>query len=116
MEKVFNVEKALKHTMNDRSLLVDLLRFTLEDVPDMLSRLEEALKKEESPRIIAEWAHKIKGSAGAVSAEKLFSSAFELEVTAQEEEDDNYEELYLLMRESFNEFREDENVQSFIGE
>jgi HPt (histidine-containing phosphotransfer) domain-containing protein len=116
MEKVFNVDKALKHAMNDRSLLVDLLRFTLEDVPVMLSRLEEALKKGESPRIIAEWAHKIKGSAGAVSAEKLFSSAFELEATAREEENDNFEELYLLMSESFNEFLEDENVQSIIVE
>ncbi len=114
MERVFNREKALKHAMNDRTLLVDLLRFTLEDVPDMLARLEDLIGKQADRVAVADQAHKIKGSAGAVSAERLFAAAFDLEETAKEGGRDRFDELYVLLRDAFNEFREDEDVRAFL--
>ena len=112
MEEVFNKEKAMKHTMNDMSLLKELVGFTLEDVPLMLDRLEETLK--EDPEAAAELAHKIKGSAGAVSAEKLFAASFELETTIKEGDLSRADDLYLFVRESFKEFSEDTDVCSVM--
>jgi HPt (histidine-containing phosphotransfer) domain-containing protein len=110
MEEVFNRKKAEKHTVNDLSLLKELIVFTLEDVPVMLENLEKVLDKdaETAGRI----AHKIKGSAGAVSAERLFAAAFELEETAKEGDMDRLRGLYQFLWETFKEFSEDENVQA----
>ncbi|MDC7219349.1 MAG: Hpt domain-containing protein [Spirochaetales bacterium] len=113
MDDVFNKEKAARHTADDLGLLKELLTFTLEDVPVMLKELEE-LSWEETDKA-AQIAHKIKGSAGAVSGEKLFAAAFELEETAKEGDSSRLEELYLFMCESFNEFKDDRDVKALLA-
>ena len=112
MEDVFNKEKAMTHTMNDLSLLKELVGFTLEDVPVMLENLKKELKGDVDAA--AELAHKVKGSAGAIRAEKLFAAAFELETTLKEGDLSRAEELYLFVCESFKELTDDEEVRSVM--
>lgn len=115
MSNVFNKEKATKYTMNDLDLLKELVQFSLDDIPVMLSSLKESLDKKSEIDEIAELAHKIKGSAGAISGENLFSAAFELEALAKEGELDKLDDQYLLLDKAFNEFKSDPQVLSLLG-
>ncbi|MDC7223024.1 MAG: Hpt domain-containing protein [Spirochaetales bacterium] len=113
MEEIFNREKAEKHVLNDLGLLKELLVFTLADVPVMLEKLESLLESDTEGA--ARMAHKIKGSAGAVSAERLFTAAFELEETAKEGDTARLKDLYLFTCSCFKEFSEDEEVRALAS-
>ena len=83
MTEIFDESDALEKTAGDRKLLSEVIRFTLEDVPGMLSGIEAALGNGNLGEV-SRLAHKVKGSAGACGARKLYLSALDLELTARE--------------------------------
>jgi len=81
VEDIFNLEKALKRTMGDRELLSELVDFTLQDIPGQIGQIEDLLERGDSFQL-KESAHKLKGSAGAICADRLFLACFDLEQLA----------------------------------
>jgi HPt (histidine-containing phosphotransfer) domain-containing protein len=111
---IFNIEKARKHTMNDEELLKDILIFTLKDIPPMIDNLKQQLEEGKGSGEIAELAHKIKGSAGAVGAEILYDTLFELEITANEGDRSRFKEQIGMIEKAFDDFHRDKEVLSLI--
>lgn len=89
MDAVFNQEKALKRTMGDRQLLAELLDFTITDMDKQLDELRAAI---DQTGLLKDAAHRLKGTAGAVGADRLYQSCFKLEQMALQEEVDLLEE------------------------
>ena len=83
MTDVFDETDALEKTAGDRNLLSEVIRFTLEDVPGMLSGIEAALENGELGEV-SRLAHKVKGSAGACGARSLYLKALDLELAGRE--------------------------------
>lgn len=83
MEVVFNQEKALKRTLGDRDLLAELLDFTVSDIRTQIMHLNQALESDNG-HLLKEEAHKLKGTAGAVGADRLFQASFALEQIAMD--------------------------------
>lgn len=81
--KDFDELDALERTAGDRNLLVAVIRFTLEDIPALLDEIDLALKNRHW-HDAARLAHKAKGSAGAVGAQRLFMAAMDLELAARD--------------------------------
>ncbi len=83
MSEIFEEADALEKTAGDRELLAEVIRFTLNDMPEILNSLARALS-------VGEWAdasrlaHKAKGSAGACGARELYLSALNLEHSARD--------------------------------
>lgn len=81
--KDFDEVDALERTAGDRNLLGEVIRFALEDMPPLLVEIEDSLRNNELPET-ARLAHKIKGSAGACGAQKLYMAALNLELAARD--------------------------------
>ena len=81
--KDFDELDALERTAGDRNLLVEVIRFTLEDIPALLDEIDLALK-DSHWHDAARLAHKAKGSAGAAGAQRLFMAALDLELAARD--------------------------------
>lgn len=111
---VFNKEEALASTAGDQELLRQVLRFTLEDLPPLLGEAA-ALLRSASAAELARTAHKIKGSAAACGAEKMYLAALELETAARDakdirDENPGFQNLYVSLEKSFEEFSKDGQV------
>ena len=83
----FDESDALERTAGDRSILSQVIRFTLEDIPQIIKELELSLEAE-SWQEAARLAHKIKGSAGAVGARMLYLAALDMELAARDSDPD----------------------------
>lgn len=81
--KDFDEDDALERTAGDRELLGEVIRFTLEDMPPLLLDIEASLRKQQWSEA-ARLAHKLKGSAGACGAQKLYLAALNLELAARD--------------------------------
>lgn len=81
--KDFDEFDALERTAGDRNLLGEVIRFTLEDIPPLIVEIEESLRNNLLPET-ARLAHKLKGSAGACGAQKLYMAALNLELAARD--------------------------------
>lgn len=114
MNQIFNKEKANRHTMNDRELLSELIGFSLGEIPGMLRSLEEALGDPDGAAGTAELAHKIKGAAGAVSAECLYQASFELELAAKEGRAKELPGLADGVRAAFDDFKDHPEVAALV--
>ncbi len=79
----FDEEDALTRTVGDRNLLGQVIRFTLEDLPPMMELAKQAVD-EGNDADISKIAHKIKGSAGACGARRLYLAALELELAGKD--------------------------------
>ncbi len=84
----FDEEDALERTAGDRRILAEVIRFTLEDVPVILKGLDASLN-EKRWQDTAKLAHKLKGTAGAAGARRLFLTALDLELAARDEDADS---------------------------
>jgi len=114
MEAVFNQEKALKRTMGDRELLAELLDFTVADIQSQLNLLNQALESDNG-NLLKEEAHKLKGTAGAVGADRLFRASFELEQIAQDSDNMERGRALGLVEECAAEFLEHPAVGELQG-
>ncbi len=73
-----DMEAALKRAMGDSAFLEELIVHFIENLPDEIKALNDALDRKDAPGI-AKRAHTIKGSAANLSADGIAKAAFELE-------------------------------------
>ncbi|MEE4355384.1 MAG: ATP-binding protein, partial [Desulfococcaceae bacterium] len=83
---VFNSENFLRRFAGNRDLLQNILADMPEHLAAEMGNLKQALQKNQKSKIIF-YAHKIKGSAANISAERLYRSAHEMEQTAHKNPD-----------------------------
>jgi len=81
-KEVFDYEEALRECLDNKRLLVRLLRQFLREVLPMRSAIEQALMQKDQ-QIVANGAHKFKGVAGAIAARRSYASAVALERAAR---------------------------------
>jgi len=98
----FDEADALERTAGDRTILADVIRFTLEDVPEILGELEISLENEKRQDTVR-LAHKLKGTAGAAGAQRLFLAALDLELAARDGSGD-FHQLQSSLKEAFDLF------------
>jgi two-component system, sensor histidine kinase and response regulator len=79
---VFDFDEALKQCLDNRQLLDRLLRQFQREIESIRSAIEQALAQKELT-VIANAAHRFKGSAGAIVAGRSFASAGALEQAAR---------------------------------
>lgn len=99
----FDENDALERTAGDRNILVDVIRFTLEDIPEILNEIDSALN-DGMWQGAALLAHKAKGTAGAAGARRLFLASLDLELAAKDESEE-CKKLLTVMTEAFESFR-----------
>jgi HPt (histidine-containing phosphotransfer) domain-containing protein len=107
--KDFDENDALERTAGDQALLGNVLRFALEDIPPLIQELQNLLETElfaDAARL----AHKVKGSAGACGAQKLYLAALNLEMAARDSGSASLQFLNFLA-EAFESFKEDPHVR-----
>jgi signal transduction histidine kinase/CheY-like chemotaxis protein len=80
---VLDRETAISRTSGDRSLLTELTGIFLEETPDTLRRIEQALEADDS-RGIERLAHRLKGALLTLAAPAAAQAALELETAAAE--------------------------------
>ncbi len=78
MDPVIDVPAVLERVEDDRELLAELARLFLEELPERLSSIADALEARDANGLQAV-AHALKGSAGNLSATGVFEVAKELE-------------------------------------
>ena len=77
-ERIIDREGALARLGGDEGLLRDLIRFFLEDSPELLQCLRQNLDQE-NPAEVERAAHSLKGLAANFGAEQAVKAAFKLE-------------------------------------
>ena len=82
MNEIFDRQDAMEKTAGDINLMGQVIRFTLDDFPGILADLREALGNQQWSDA-GRLAHKLKGSAGASGARKLYLAALELELATE---------------------------------
>jgi len=110
MEQVFNKERALKRTMNDEELLAELLDFSLEDLELQFSQIRKAVEDQQR-EVARKAAHKLKGTAGAIGADKLFQQAFLVEQQAPEAEQEHLLSSLELLGSAIKELQNNKTIQ-----
>jgi len=104
----FDEADALERTAGDLSILVEVIRFTLEDIPQIISELVISIR-DDNRQETARLAHKIKGSAGAAGAQVLFLAALDLELAAKDS-DANCSRFQAPLLAAFDSFRSHPDV------
>jgi HPt (histidine-containing phosphotransfer) domain-containing protein len=99
----------LERTAGDRRILSEVVRFTLEDIPEILKGIQKALD-EEKWQDVGRLAHKAKGTAGAAGARRLFQASLNLELAAVDEHE-RCAEIRSSMVEAFQSFRSHPEVR-----
>ncbi len=107
--KDFDELDALERTAGDRNLLSEVIRFTLEDLPSILDDMNLALKDSQWQNV-SRLAHKVKGSAGAAGAQRLFLAALDMELAAGDSDLDCVR-FQAPMVEAFETFRSNPRVR-----
>lgn len=77
-EQLFDREAALARVGDDEELLAELVQIFLEDYPNNITAIEEALVVHDADRL-ERAAHTLKGSVANFGAEAVVKEAFELE-------------------------------------
>src|SRR6267142_3988047 len=82
-EGVFDRAAALMRVEGDTELLVKIIEVFLDDSPKLLSRIREALKREDL-KLLEQPAHTLKGSTGNFCAPVAYAAALKLEKIGRE--------------------------------
>lgn len=80
--QLFDREAALARIGDDEELLAELIRIFLEDYPNSLSLIDEAVAKQDPPKL-EKAAHTLKGAVSNFGAQAVVKEAFELEKLAR---------------------------------
>lgn len=102
---VFDKSDALEKTGGDGQLLAEIVRFSLEDLPELFLSLRETLEKkkfQDSSLLL----HKGKGTAGSIGAQELYAAFLLLERTLSEQNPEWELPFYTAM-EAFEAYRRD---------
>ncbi len=102
------VQEVLDRLGGDEELLSEVVDLFIEEVPDILSQLKEALENGDWDRA-AKLAHTLKGSSSNVGAEEFASLALKLENDSKQKDSAGAFETYRLLQ------NELEAVEQFIS-
>lgn len=115
-KQIFNTDSLLHYTENDRELSAQILRMALQDIPDFLSEAGDYIKKKRF-RDSAVLIHKIKGIAGTVGADTLYSLCISTEEILKNTDSlTEAESLLGSLTKSIDEFSQDRDVQDWISD
>ncbi|TVR91819.1 MAG: response regulator [Spirochaetaceae bacterium] len=81
---VFDRTSFLARVVNDETLAAEVAGIFIETTPEHIAHLRRSIEADESHSEVRECAHRIKGSAGNISAFRLYQIALELEHAASE--------------------------------
>lgn len=90
---VFDKDEALKIIDNDNEFLKELVEIIINDVPEHMSEIEEAVNCRNSEALV-ESAHKLKGAVANFGKNATTDTAFKLETMGRENNLDGVEEVY----------------------
>ncbi len=93
-ENVLNVARLLETFGGDRDLLREVIEVFLDEYPELVARLEDAVKKENRENL-RQAAHKLKGAIAPFSREEAYQTGYQIEKTAA---DADWRELALLVQ------------------
>jgi len=91
----FDKEKMFERFGGDEELVQMVLETFVQEAPELISEIDQAMKSKESETIRAK-SHALKGTAANVNAERLRNAALEMETEAKNEKD----KLYLVKLEA----------------
>ena len=83
--QILDLTQALERVGGDRELLGEIAALFLEDAPDLLRRMREALSKGDAYRLERS-AHALKGSVSNFGAKRVYDAALALEMDARKQE------------------------------
>ena len=100
MNKTLNFESLMVRLGDDEELVNEILHLFIDTTPEQMEALKSAVE-ENTTELIQYTAHTLKGSAGNISAEKLASTAFKLEIAGKEGNLKGAELLFPLLLEEY---------------
>ncbi len=96
---VFDKDEILKRFDGDEEFLTELVEIFINDIPEQLSRIKEAVDNRNS-NDLEKSAHKLKGAVANFVENAVFETALQLEMMGRENRLDGAEEAYgTLMKE-----------------
>ena len=98
MTQVLNREELFDRMDNDEELIQDLIELFLEDYPDLLKQIEDAIA-EKNAADLKMAAHTLKGSVGNFCAPNAIEAAFEMEKRGVANDFSNIEVSMLQLKE-----------------
>ena len=84
-QDVIDLNEVLERVQNDRELLIELLDIFLEDCPEKISAIKEAVEKKDFGQL-RDAAHSMKGASGNISAKKIHALFLQIEQMAKNNE------------------------------
>ncbi len=90
---VFDKDEALKTIDNDKEFLKELVEIFINDAPEHMSEIEEAVNSRNS-EALEKSAHKLKGAVANFGKNATTDTAFKLETMGKENNLDGVEEVY----------------------
>lgn len=97
--EIFDIQSALKRMEGDQELLVDMIEIFLEDYPNQIAAIREALAGNHADDL-SNAAHALKGSVGNFGARRSFLAAQNLEQIARDRKSAEYQAAFdTLMQE-----------------
>jgi CheY-like chemotaxis protein/HPt (histidine-containing phosphotransfer) domain-containing protein len=80
---IYNHEELLKRVGGDEDLSRELLEMFLQEFPQKLNDIKQALKEDDAP-MVARVAHTIKGSSANIGADRIREAALDMEIASKE--------------------------------
>ena len=113
MNRALAIENVLERLGGDEELLAEVVELFIDEVPDILCSLEEAIKNGdwENARKLA---HTLKGSSSNIGAERFASLALELEKTSKDQDSSRAVEAFQLLKDEFSAVEEFVNNPGWI--
>jgi len=100
---IFDMDSLMERIIDDKELAIELLNIFIEEIPQMIDDIQGAIEKGDM-KVVKEIAHKMKGSAGNLSAEEIRKVALNFEKVS------NYDEYVILLQEIKKEFIQFQSV------
>jgi len=103
-EGVFDRAAALMRVEGDTLLLLEIIEVFLDDSPRLLSRIREALKREDL-KSLEQVAHSLKGSVGNFCAPDAYAAALKVEKIGREGNVEKAQEAWIALERAIEQLR-----------
>ena len=100
----FDLEGALERTGGDEEILKEIAELFLEDGPDLLMQIREAIDAKDAGAL-QKAAHTLKGSVANFGAEEAVETAFRLETMGREDQLSDVEAVYRSLEAAIHEVK-----------
>ena len=101
----FDLDKALEIVDQDKEFLEELMEIFNSDCPQKLAVIYQAIKDKDF-KTLKEIAHSLKGAAGNLFLTKIYELTLELEKRGKEKIIEGTEEIYKVLEEEVEKFKE----------